>query len=275
MGFDVKQGNVAYINLELQRYPYAERKAAIAREMGIKKFPEKAMQTLHLRGMAASVETLQKFFKEREQEFSLIVVDPLYKILGRRSENDASDMGDLLLRLENIAKMSGASLAVAHHFAKGNAASKEIIDRHSGSGVVARDGDTIITLTPHEEEDCFTMDFTLRDFAPVDPRVVRWQYPFFRVDTTLDPEALKQPKSKQKTTVSVEDLETSIPDLLAEAASPKGADEIVLKLGSEKRVRTLLKVLTERGQIDSIVQRKCARGPGSNLYKAKPENESV
>jgi len=251
------------------RYPFSDRKAALVREMGIKRFPENSLKELHLRGLAASVETLQKFFSERPQEFSLIVVDPLYKILGRRSENDASEMGDLLLRLENIAKVSGASLAVAHHFAKGNAAGKEVIDRHSGSGVVARDGDTIITLTPHEEEDCFTMDFTLRDFAPVKSNVLRWQYPFFRVDPRLDPEALKQPKGKAKTSLSVEDLEEKIIEYLQNATAPQSADEVAVKLGSEKRVRTLLKIMAEQEKISSTQRKPEKGGPPRSFFSVK------
>jgi len=84
-------------------------------------------------------------------------------------------------------------VAFSAHFAKGNASAKSSIDRVSGSGVFARDPDTILTFTQHEENDAFSVEATLRNFRPVDPFVVRWQYPLFRRDDALDPDKLKQP----------------------------------------------------------------------------------
>lgn len=254
MGHKVNQGKVLYVNLELMDFSFFDRSRAIERNMNLNPNDTSLDDVFHevnLRGKMVTIEAMQKFFQDKKPEnYSLIIVDPLYKILGKRSENDASEMGDLLNRLENIAGNAGASLAVAHHFAKGNAAGKEIIDRHSGSGVVARDGDTIVTLTPHEEEDCFTMDFTLRDFEPVKPRVLRWQYPFFRADPSLDPEALKVPRGKVKAaTLSVEDLEGAIYDYLENATEPKSIDEITLKVGHVHRTRTLIGLMVKAGKV--------------------------
>ena len=77
------------------------------------------------------------------------------------------------------------------HFAKGNAAAKETIDRISGSGVFARDPDSLITFTKHEEEDAYTIEMVLRNLPPVKPFVVRWQWPLFRREESLDPAHLK------------------------------------------------------------------------------------
>ena len=37
-----------------------------------------------------------------------------------------------------------------------------------------------------------TLDFVLRAFAPVPPRVVRWEFPAWVADDTLDPAKLKK-----------------------------------------------------------------------------------
>src|ERR1051326_1856867 len=81
---------------------------------------------------------------------------------------------------------------MASHFAKGNASAKESIDRISGSGVFARDPDSLITFTKHEEEGAFTVEMVLRNLPPVEPFVVRWHPPLFRRADELDPTKLKQ-----------------------------------------------------------------------------------
>ena len=82
-------------------------------------------------------------------------------------------------------------MVLAGHFAKGNPLAKETIERISGSGVFARDPDSLVTFTKHEEERAFTVEMTLRNLPPVDPFVVRWDWPLFRRDDVLDPTRLK------------------------------------------------------------------------------------
>jgi hypothetical protein len=127
-------------------------------------------------------------------------------------------MGELLNFFEVIAQDCGATLLIAHHFAKGNASLKDAMDRAAGSGVVQRDGDTLITLTPHEEDDCFTADFVVRDFATPESFVLRWNYPMFEADHSLSPEDLrKTPAAKQARPVS----ETEILSCVTEKPSQK------------------------------------------------------
>ncbi len=202
-----RQGPVLYVNLELSRFSFYDRRRAICQKMGVE-LQAGQFHVLHLRGMRATVEELERrlYGLIGSGRYAAIIFDPLYKLLGARSENDASEMGDLLLRLEAIAHIAGAALIIATHFAKGNASGKEAMDRASGSGVIARDGDTIITLTPHEEDNCFTLDFILRDFAPIPASVLRWAYPTFEPDETLDPAALKQVNGKKKPDVTTDDI---------------------------------------------------------------------
>src|SRR5208282_4805856 len=94
--------------------------------------------------------------------------------------------------VESLSVESGAAVAFGAHYSKGNQAGKEAIDRISGSGVFARDPDTILNFTRHEETDAFTVDATLRNFKPIAPLCVRWQYPLMRRDESLDPAKLKK-----------------------------------------------------------------------------------
>jgi len=111
-------------------------------------------------------------------------------------ENDTGDVGQLLNSIERLAVRTGAAVAFGAHFSKGNQAGKESIDRISGSGVFARDPDSILVLTRHEEERAFTLDATLRNLPPVEPFVVRWQFPLMLREDGLDPTRLKQAKGR-------------------------------------------------------------------------------
>jgi hypothetical protein len=94
--------------------------------------------------------------------------------------------------LKELLCRRGAAVVLAGHFAKGNPAGKESLDRISGSGVFARDPDSVVTFTRHEEEGAFTVEMTLRNLLPTDPFVVRWEFPLFKREGGLDPSRLKQ-----------------------------------------------------------------------------------
>jgi hypothetical protein len=49
-----------------------------------------------------------------------------------------------------------------------------------------------IVNAKHEEEGAFTVEMVLRNLPPVDPFVVKWQFPLFQRENSLDPARLKQ-----------------------------------------------------------------------------------
>ncbi|MGD0090890.1 MAG: AAA family ATPase, partial [Planctomycetota bacterium] len=197
-GLATTQGRVLYVNLELHPFSFQDRVQAILKRLDAT-LPEGVLDVWHLRGLGVTIERLQSELARRVQQdsYSLLCFDPLYKCLGARSENSAAEMGDLLIRLEGIGHSAGAATLVSHHYSKGLASGKEAIDRSSGSGVVGRDGDAILMLTPHEADDCFTLEAIVRDFPPLAPFVLRWNYPCFEPDQRLDPKNLKKQVSSQ------------------------------------------------------------------------------
>jgi hypothetical protein len=70
--------------------------------------------------------------------------------------------------------------------------------RVSGSGVFARDADTIITLTEHEEEGCYAVEMTLRNLPPQPAFVVEWDFPVMVERRDLDPADLKRTDDVQE-----------------------------------------------------------------------------
>ena len=132
-------------------------------------------------------------------KYTLIIIDPIYKVLGGRDENSAGDISQLCNELEQIAVKTGAAVLFAAHFSKGNQAGKEAIDRIGGSGVFSRDPDTIITLTKHaDSERAFTVDLILRNLPEQPPFVVEWDFSIMRQRTDLDPARLKQTAGRKR-----------------------------------------------------------------------------
>ena len=194
-GLNTIKGKVCYINFEIQRPFFARRYEDICRKKGTK--PDPGMfKCWTLRGYSEGLEKMSaNIIKQLLQEdYSLIIFDPIYKALGDRDENKAGDVASMLNELEAIAVKTNAAIAFGAHYSKGNQAAKDAMDRIGGSGVFARDPDAILTMTPHATEECFTVDCTLRNFPPQKPFVVKWEWPLFDRDETEDPEALKQPK---------------------------------------------------------------------------------
>ena len=191
---------VVYINFELHVWAIAQRLTALAMAR-----PEcKAMgDTLHvwnLRGHNADLTLLRPKLEEQlaKHEFGLIILDPAYKVLGDRDENANGEIAGLMNELEALAQRTGAALVVAHHFAKGDSTAKSAIDRMSGAGAWARDPDSILVLTPHEEEGCFTVSTILRNLPQLEEFVVRWDYPRMLLANELNPDALRRPQAKNK-----------------------------------------------------------------------------
>ena len=196
LGWDTTGGKVLYLNLELQGFSFRKRCDAVRQAKGI----TSAVPNLHLwnlRGYAADIAGLVPVFLDamKDQKFALVIVDPIYKVLGRRNESAPGDVADMLNHLEKLAVQSGAAVAFGAHFSKGNQAGKDAMDRISGAGTFARDPDAILTMTKHEEDDCFTVEATLRDFPPVSSFVVGWDFPLMRRRQELNPEKLKKAKT--------------------------------------------------------------------------------
>jgi len=196
--WNTTKGRVCYINFEIQ-VPFIARRiteVAMAKETtNLDNF-----DLWNLRGYATSFDKLlpQLIAELRDKDYSLVIIDPGYKGLGGRDENAAGDIAQLCNEIERVAVQTGAAVVFAAHFTKGNAANKESMDRISGSGVFARDADTIMTLTKHEEENCLSVDLILRNFPEQPSFVVKWEFPLMKVESELNPEDLKKAGGRKR-----------------------------------------------------------------------------
>ena len=203
LGFRTKKGKVLILNFEIDAGFYTERIAAIASARGMM-LPRGAITCWNLRGYAADITKLRPAIMARVlgAKYDLVIIDPLYMLIGDRDESNAGDMTDMMNEFSQMAVRGNTAIAFATHFAKGNAANKNSIDRASGSGVLARYPDVIATLTEHEEEDCVSLEVTVRNNKPIPKVGLRWQFPMFQRDESIDPKNLKgleKPRAKEST----------------------------------------------------------------------------
>lgn len=199
IGRATAQGKVLFVNFEIQPHAWQRRIVSVAEAKAVE-IESGAIQLWNLRGHAADFKTLipKIIERARHESFALIILDPIYKLYGNTDENSAGNVALLLNSLETLATETGAAIAFGAHFAKGNAAGKEAIDRLSGSGVFARDPDSILVFTKHEDDDAFVVEPILRNFAPVEPFAVRWSFPLMYRDDELDPARLKQARGRKR-----------------------------------------------------------------------------
>lgn len=214
LGFETFPADVLFINFEIGRARFQRRVQAVCRAKGIA-MPSR-FHVWNLRGYACDYQTLLPRLSQklRNTPFKLIIIDPLYKMLGDAVENSAEDMNKLFNTMEHEFCVKHAlAVLFTHHFSKGNQAAKEAIDRPSGSGVLARDPDGILILTKLSTENCFQVSLTLRSYAPIPEFSVRYQYPLITRDDALDPQDLKLPSNLgRKPSFTDDQLFSLLPD---------------------------------------------------------------
>jgi hypothetical protein len=197
--FPTTQSRLLYLNLEVPGWHFNKRLRLVAEALGLKLEPD-MFTVWNLRGHDLGYDATWKQAQERISEagrYGFIPIDPHYKLFNEfRGESETTGMSAVMKRFDALAEATGASPFTAHHFAKGNAASKEALDRFSGSGILARDTDVYLCMTPHEVKDAFVIECVLRCLPPIEPFVIRWKYPLFTIDTQLDPEGLRPAPGK-------------------------------------------------------------------------------
>jgi len=199
-GYKTTESRVLFINPELQNFSFEKRIQSVAKGLGA---TLNNFDYISTRGKDLSSSQLLPLLNRRVKagHYGAIILDSIYKLYpDKTEENSSSDIGRFLYGLERLADKTGSAIIYSHHYSKGNQAHKAAIDRSSGAGAWGRDPDAIVSVTEHEKENCYGVEFNLRDFKPVEPITVRVAFPNIFRDTSLDPKALKTTQYKAKYT---------------------------------------------------------------------------
>lgn len=262
-GRETKKGRVIYINFEVQPEFFETRLQVLSRAKNLR-LPRE-LEVWNLRGHCSDHTVLlpELAARLRGEDYAAIFLDPVYKIMNG-SENAQEEVAGLMDSIEKLGVSTGAATVFGAHFAKGNAAGKDAIDRISGSGVFARDPDAILTMTKHRDDDVFVIDPILRNCPPVEPFCVRWDFPLMVPAADLDPADLRQPpKPSTAKGKTPEDLLALVPmkesvgkKELLDAARGRGFS----KHGAETTLKALLAdEKLHEWKLDRSAQKTCAK----------------
>ena len=109
LGFETTRGEVLYLNFELPAFSFEQRGRAICQAMGIA-VPSN-LDVWNLRGHAADAKIILPKITQMAKGNALIVIDPLYKLLGDRDENTTHMMASLMNEVEKLAVDTNAAVA--------------------------------------------------------------------------------------------------------------------------------------------------------------------
>ena len=188
-------GRVLYVDPELPAYDGQTRLVTVANAMGLDSIPE-GLDLWRVKGESLTIgEMIPKIQRRQDQAgapYALILLDSLYCLNGGRDENDNAEQAKTMQEFYALTAKTGAAVLVTHHFSKGNKSKTDHLDRASGAGVFTRAPDVFMTLTPHREPDCYSVETTCRSFPRPEPFVARWAFPLWKLADDLDPNCLKR-----------------------------------------------------------------------------------
>jgi hypothetical protein len=171
---------VLLVQYEINKLHFHARLKRMARALGIEPGTmNHRIKIINARGVAGfvgedSIVRLREVIDATNPE--LIFLDPLYKLsAGDEKSNGDDGMKPLLAEFDKIVNDYNASLGFCHHDTKGSQANKQNTDRGSGGGILARDYDAALILTPHAvSPDLIVLDSVNRNYKAMPSRTVSW-----------------------------------------------------------------------------------------------------
>ena len=193
-GFQCERGRVLIIDNELHKETSASRlpKIIASRGFDLKKVGP-WLSIVNQRGRLKTIEDIGNHLAEyREKKYRLIIIDAFYRAMPRGiDENDNGAIADVYNMLDRYAQEIGCAFVLIHHTSKGNQAQKSVTDVGAGAGSQSRAADTHLVLRRHKEEGVVVMDSVVRSFRSTSPVCLRWDFPLWKRDDSLDPSQLE------------------------------------------------------------------------------------
>ncbi|WP_428308249.1 AAA family ATPase [Lacipirellula sp.] len=205
-------GRVLYADYELFPNDIVKRVETMQRALGVSDAALENLEYVSMRGLDATAMDQVCDWLDTEiapGTYALVIFDAIYRAYPDGfEENSNPHYTRLISRLDKTSKRQGNAFLLVHHTSKGNQANKKNTDIGSGAGAQSRAVDCHLTLVEHSPGKVL-MRASLRSFAPLDPVVLKFDYPIWSIDDGADPN-------------------------LASGNALMGVDDIVALLASEK-----------------------------------------
>jgi hypothetical protein len=200
LGFGMQAGRVLLVDNELHQETTAHRIPKVASAMGVNVESLGNLEVLNLRGNLKDFNSLGAAVFDHIESgcYSLIILDAFYRFIPADvEENSNGGMAGLYNLIDGWARRLDCAFVQVHHTSKGNQSERGVTDVGSGAGSMSRAADTHMILRQHREENCVVLDSAVRSFAPITPKVLRFNWPIFEVDPMADPADLKSAKAAE------------------------------------------------------------------------------
>ena len=153
----------------------------------------------NLRGRLQDIFRFSAYFEALAQhKFKVIILDAFYRFMpAGGDENDNGTMANIYNLIDSFAERLDCCFILIHHSTKGSQSGKSVTDMGAGAGAQSRATDTHLVLRPHEEPKTVVLDAAVRSWPPIDPVCLKWSFPVWNVDESLDPELLKPDRPRR------------------------------------------------------------------------------
>ena len=193
--FETTPGDVLIIDNELHAATSAHRIPLVAemRGLSLDEYGHR-VHLVNLRGKLVDLNSLATLFAPmRSGRYKLVVLDAFYRFVPKgMDENANADVAGLYNTIDRYAAQMRSAFVLIHHSTKGNQSAKSVTDVGAGAGAQSRAADTHLVMRPHEEEGAVVLDAAARSWPPLRPFCLRWQFPVWTLDDSLDASALKR-----------------------------------------------------------------------------------
>ncbi len=195
IGLATQPAHVLYVNLELDSTSFVHRVHQVAKAVGFSPC-DKRFHFINHRG--GNLDPSKFALELRKQlveaklagiDFKLVIVDPIYKLVGMGGADESSNLraSRLISGLGMIAEIGDIAIASTIDVPNSHPRYQVSHEVENGNGQLARDADSLLTLWPLERHETgFRLKGQMREFEAFKPMSLSFTYPFFIQAPELD-----------------------------------------------------------------------------------------
>lgn len=254
---------VLLVQSEIRKDQYHWRCIRMCKELGLTSPDIKGhLWVVNARGCGAIEALIEARAEELKPE--VIIIDPFYKVVSG-DENSSEDIKKVLKIFDSLAETTGAAVVYIHHDKKGVSGDNQLTDRGAGSGVLARDFDSAIFLSPHENNKDLVIEFIARNYPPMEKFTVAW-WDYHFAKTNEDPRKAtsrtmaKEPGVTLKSQVEI--ASALLEGRLAAGYAEMGMESFNAMLEEGKVQRRRLKAVKEELERNGVIEIEAVKGRG-------------
>ena len=257
LGRQTTKGRVLLIDNELQDEEIQNRMANVANAAGIITENAEPFEYVDLRGQWVGIQEIEFQLSRFEPgELTLVVLDAKYRFFSNgMQENSNDDQTAFHNEIDKLARRLNCAIVMVHHATKGDQGQRAVTDVGSGGGSQARAADCHIVIRSHADgDDLAVLDAAVRSFPPVKSQTLRWSFPLWTADTSVEA-TVKQAQTRNDAT-SEKNVKTKITSILQMLRLAPGNIHSENKLSNNHAAspayRAAIAQLQETGEIEWV-----------------------